>query len=342
MKPSILPGLLLLAATLFPADADPLAAALHGQDPFAADRIQGVLIQTPRAERAAVVRRIADSGRDDVYDILNRLIQDDDPASVEIAIDALAKRWPTSMQDVELIRMQLLREGRVGAAASRYAAVVGDDEALPALAERITRFPTDADAEAALRRLTALPSGCGPEGWQALVETRQARQEAAISGAERLLGGTPAEAMGALTLIAGMRPAGSRGARVLLAAIEHPDKTVRSMATSILGTCEAPAAAVWRNRGTATEATESASVASAQPAPAAVAPPAAAVAGPTAAPTATVASAPAAAGGGGWLWLVGLAVLLGGAGWLFVRRQAAPEAPASAPQPRQGRFTWGG
>ncbi len=331
----------LLAAALCAAEADPLTAALKGQDGdvFAADRIQEVLLLAPRTERAALVRRIADSGRDDVYGILHRLVQDEDPASAAIAIDALAKRWPTGMQDVELIRTLLLKPGQVGAAASRYAAVVGDDEALPALVERTARFPLEADADAALRKLIALPGGCGPQGWSILVEARMARQEAAISGAERMLGGTPAEAMGALTLVAGMRPPGSRGARVLLAAVEHPDRAVRSMAVSILGTCEAPAAAVWRNREAADPAASPmATVPGPQGFAGAVSPPIAPAASQAAAAPAAASSA--AAGGNGWIWLVGAIGLLGGGGWLLTRRRptAAPDVAPVAP--RKERLTW--
>lgn len=337
---------LALCAVLSAAEADPLAAALKGQDGdvFAADRIQEVLMLSSRAQRAAAVRRIADSGRDDVYPILHRLIQDEDQASAEIAIDALAKRWPTSMDDVELVRTMLGRDGRVGAAACRYAAAVGDDEALPALADRITRSPSDADAEAALRRLTVLPGGCGPEGWTTLVETRFARQEAALSGAENLLLGTPAEAMGAVTLIAGMRPAGSRAARVLLAAAEHPDRTVRRMAISILSTCESPAAMAWRNRGTAngTDGAMAAAASEAQPM-AAPAPVTAFVLKPGAAQS-VAASLPQATATSWVIWLValGVATTLACAGWLFVRRRQGTRSGSQANQPRQARFTWVG
>lgn len=339
-------SLLLLTIALYAAEADPLAAALKAPDgdPFAADKVQEALMVAPRAQRAQLTKRIADSGRADVHGILHRLVQDDDPASAEIAIDALAKRWPTGMEDVEIIRMLISRDGKVGGAACRYAAAVGDDEALPALVDRINRSPKDADAEAALRHMLAMPNGCGQDGWAALIEARQAEQEAAISGAERLLGGSPADAMGAVTLIAGLRPAGSRAARVLLAAAEHPDRTVRRMAMSILSTCDAPPAAAWRNRKvvadeTALAAQGGGAVVQGGTSPvASTAGPAGAVAVVAYHPAVAVAPV-ASASGSSWGWVVWLSAIavIGGGGWLLVQRMRHAAPP---PTRQQGRFTW--
>ncbi len=338
-------AVLLMTAVLGAADADPLKAALAlpDGDAFAPDRMQEALMLAPRGQRAVTVERIIASGREDAYGILHRLILDDDPACAVLAVDALAKRWPTAMADVEAIRPLIARDGTVGAAACRYAAQVGDDEALSALADRIFRLPGDPDAEAALRRLLNMPSGCGPDGWMALVDSRAAKTEAALSSAERLVAGSAEDAMGAITLIAGMRPAGSRGARVLLAATEHPDVTVRRMAASILTTCDAPAAAAWRARRDAEMGDAGSALAGVRPLADSDAPMVAAArpSASTPAAPAVAAAAPTASKSSAWIvWLTVIGLLAGGA-WLALRRRGVAGKPVDAPASNgKARITW--
>lgn len=239
---------LLLAVCLGAADIDPLNQVLQLEDgdAFATDRMEQILNISPIGTRAALVERLAATTRDDVEIVLHRMIQDEDQAAATVAIDALAKRWPTTMQDAETVRLLIRSNGTVGDAACRYAAAIGDDEALPALIDRFLARPDDTAAEQALRSITGLPNGCGPGGWSEEITQRLERSAIALDKAEKLLEGTSMEAIAAVTLVAGMRPAGTRATQILIRATEHPDRTVRRSAMSILVTCATPPAAVWR------------------------------------------------------------------------------------------------
>ncbi|MBN8525253.1 MAG: hypothetical protein J0M02_07960, partial [Planctomycetes bacterium] len=260
-----------LACGLACAEADALADALKlaDGDAFAGDRMEQALSAAPVGKRRPLVERLARTGRDDVLAVLHRMIQDEDPQAAAAAITALAARWPTTMQDVELIRTLITGTGPAADAACAYAATVNDDEALSALVQRAGTRGNDQPSEQALRKLLNLPGGVGPEGWAAAVELEQQRYDVALSNAEKLLDGNAMDGIAAITLVAGLRPIGSRATRVLLRAAEHPDQTVRNAARSVLTTCPTPAAAAWRQQAAAERAAADAGAATAtiEPAP---------------------------------------------------------------------------
>lgn len=322
----------LLAGCLLAGESDPLASALQlpDGDAFATDGIEQAISSQPVGNRRTLVERIAGTDRDDVAVVLHRMIQDEDGAAAAAAIDALAKRWPTSLQDAELIRSLIPRAGPASDAACRFAAVINDDEALQALADRSAARSDDPPSEQALRKLLGLPGGCGPDGWGAAVAALRERNAVALDKAEKLLEGTQLDAIAAITLVAGMRPISSRATQVLLRAAEHPDHTVRNSAASILSTCSSPPAVAWRKRIDA-ERTDvaAATEAAGEPGTASTALPAQAVP-PRPAPAAVAAPAVPPAGAGTWIasLLVAVAALSGLAFW---RMRSRSQHPATSP-----------
>lgn len=319
---------LVLASLLAAGDADPLAKALAlaDGDPFARDAMETALAAAPAGKRADLVVRLDASGRDDVNAVLHRLIQDEDPDAAAAAIDALARRWPTDMRDVEIVRLIIPRSNAAGAAACRYAAAVRDDEAIEALCDRQAMRADDQPSEQALRRLLGLPAGCGPEGWHEVVAKRRGAQETALAKAERLVEGAEGDAIAAVTLVAGMRPIPARGERVLLAALEHPERAVRASAAAILSTCEGPMATAWRARREGAEAATGGPVVAASSSPSGTEAASARPSGPVPAaiPAGPAATAPSSGGGFPLVLLAG--VVIAAVLWLVLRRRAGSRA----------------
>jgi hypothetical protein len=319
---------LLVSACLAGSEADPLGSAmqLEDGDAFATDRMEVAISSQPVGLRRPLVERLASADREDVLTVLHRMIQDEDVGAAAAAIDGLAKRWPTSIQDAELIRTLIPRTGPSSDAACRFAAAINDDEALQALADRSTARVEDLPSEQALRKLLGLPGGCGPDGWNAAVAALRDRNAVALDKAETLLAGSQMDAIAAITLVAGMRPIGSRATQILLRAAEHPDHTVRNCAISILATCSSPPAVAWRKQvdndkiAVAAAGGAESQLASTTPAIAQ------AVAARPTLVTATSAVPPPAKGSATWItWLIVAIVAMGGlAVWRMRSRRPAP------------------
>lgn len=339
-------ALLLLAACTFA--ADPLAAALARPDgdPFAADEIERVVLAAPAQERAAMLGRLDATGRADVAAALRRMVADADAQAAATAIAALARRWPTDLGDVALVREQIWRGGAVGDAAAAFAAAVGDDEALAPLADRAAQVPGGA-AEQALSQLLSRPSGAPAGTWHLAVAEVESGRARVLEQASALLEGTPADCLAAITLIAGQRARDSRLARLLIAAASHPDATVRAAAVGVLATSPTPPAAVWRRdaqrdrEGRALAAASAAPASGGGPSAGAVPPRGGAALAPP--PPATLppasAAAPAAGAAPAWLgWAAGLVVAAVAVAGLLVWRRSRPALPP--PGPAGVRLTW--
>lgn len=198
--------------------------------------------QASAGERLALVQRAAELADAEAVPLLREALQDSDTACQAAAIAALAECWPHGMSpdDVALVRAAILNNDAAGVAACRFAEIVGDDEALPVLAQRAAALDDEAARKAMLgiaRRhgLTASDPLAALEDHWAWLEHLAPR-----------LHGSRDEVLAAIAALAQRRVVSSRAAALLIAAAEqHPEASVRQLAASLLATAAAPPARWW-------------------------------------------------------------------------------------------------
>lgn len=224
---------------------DPLGEVLAREDSdhWLATDLRRVLSDLPPAGRAEALKVIGATRRASLADETAAWVDDGNPVVAIAAIDALIALWPTSAEHAALVRAKLLSPLEdVPEAAIRFALHVGDDRAIPDLARRLQREPTDESTRNALRRLSGqdFPDGGGWLGWY---DERVATLAPLLAQAQgEVVSPDSALATRAVQRLMGIKEQQSSVGEIVLVAATHPAPQVRDMAHTALRLIGGPVA----------------------------------------------------------------------------------------------------
>lgn len=307
--------------------------ARETMDSWAANDLRQAITDLDPSARPAALALVAAARKPEFVPLARDLMAASDPAVVTAAIGVVEASWPTSSEDAQAVRSLIThRDASVSSAAVAFAATIHDDQAVPALADRLLADPDNSALHQALVNLTGHDAG-DAHGWHDWHRQQEDHVLNLLGSLEsRLIAEDPKEVMVAVSVLLGERGAPALIAEQLLTLVDHPDAQVRSLVRSALAVNPSVAAACWRSGEDAVEAiafTDSGTEVGSDRA--ASAPATALVA--TANGEGANATAAETGGSSVGLWLLVLGGLAGGAVWwrrAHAVRATLPTAPPTA------------